>query len=84
MTKSKTLHEESREVIVKDRLYTEQEVGRISKLRQERWSLYAAMNMVNVCSPKSAMASEKSRCTRRLASINHELFEITGNPIYQC
>tara|TARA_R110000803_G_scaffold76548_1_gene141215 strand:- start:173 stop:427 length:255 start_codon:yes stop_codon:yes gene_type:complete len=84
MTKSKTLHEESREVIVKDRLYTEQEVGRISKLRQERWNLYAAMSMVTMNSSNQVVASEYARCNQRLKRINHELLEITGNEIYRC
>lgn len=62
------------------RPYTEAEVMQISILRQERWAILAE------CSARPNITrldeSRYAKMRKRLAEVNSELYEVTGNPIY--
>ena len=62
------------------RPYSEAEVMQISILRQERWAILAE------CSARRNIRrldeSRYAKMQRRLAKVNSELYDITGNPVY--
>jgi hypothetical protein len=62
------------------RPYSEAEVMQISILRQERWAILAE------CSARPNIRrldeSRYIKMRKRLAKVNSELYEITGNPVY--
>ena len=62
------------------RPYSEAEVMQISILRQERWAILAECS----ARPNIRRLDENryAKMRRRLAKVNSELYEITGNPVY--
>jgi len=71
-------------VTYKDKIYPPKVVLEITKLRHERWALYAAMNHTGDTSKMvqdiSVLRQKDSR--HRLAVINARLYHLTGNKIY--
>lgn len=62
------------------RPYSEAEVMQISILRQERWAILAECSaQPNI---KRLDESRYAKMQRRLAKLNSELYDITGNPVY--
>ena len=62
------------------RPYSEAEVMQISILRQERWAILAECSArPNI---RRLVESRYAKMQRRLAKVNSELYDITGNPVY--
>lgn len=75
--------EEREKVTYADKMYDEETVQRISKLRQERWAILHLYD-ANAHSPGTVLTEAQYRnYDIRLKSITQELYELTGNPIYR-
>jgi len=67
----------SKTVTFQDKMYTEQEAAKITQLRLERWNLLARFSEKH-----GNNDDEWGRMKNRMRSITKQLFELTGNPIY--
>lgn len=72
-----------KEVTYIDTLYDEETVERISRLRHERWALYAILSLQPVRSAGTVFTQKQViKCEQRLNVVNKELHQLTGNEIY--
>jgi len=72
-----------KEVLHQDTIYSEETVQRITDLRHERWAIYAVMSTHKARQAGSIFGpQELMRMEKRLLVVNNELYEITGNEIY--
>ena len=72
-----------KEVLHKDTLYDEETVQQITDLRHERWAILAVMSTHKARETGTIFtAKEMTRMERRLSEVKAELFQLTGNAIY--
>jgi hypothetical protein len=64
-------------IYIMDCAYTPEQAEQISRLRHERWNLLARFNEKH-----GSQDNEWSSMNNRMRTITKELFDLTGNPIY--
>jgi len=64
-------------VTVPDTFYTPEQAEKVTRLRHERWNIY-----ISLAKSYGVHTKEWYRCEKRLRKVTKELYELTGNPIY--
>ena len=58
-------------------MYTPEQAEQVTRLRHERWAL-----LLRFSDKHGTQDTEWSQMNRRLHSVTKELYDLTGNPIY--